>query len=78
VFVSETVVGLFTLWLDTAATYTFNTHVIKHRFCKTCGIAPFAYGVHPEGYEMAGINLRCIDDLDLSTIPVHHFDGISV
>ena len=26
------------------ATYTFNRHVIKHRFCKTCGILPFDPG----------------------------------
>jgi hypothetical protein len=63
---------------DAAATYTFNTHTIKHRFCKNCGIAPFGYGVHPEGFEMAGINLRCIEDLDLASISVQYHDGKSV
>ena len=58
-----------------AAIYTFNKHVIKHRFCPVCGIHPFAYGVDPKGNEMAAINLRCLEDVDLKKIPVKEFDG---
>jgi hypothetical protein len=60
---------------DAAATYTFNKHVIKHRFCPTCGIHPYAEGVDPKGNPMAAINLRCIEGIDLDAIPVQHFDG---
>jgi hypothetical protein len=60
---------------DAAATYTFNKHVIKHRFCPTCGIHPYAEGVDPKGNPMAAINLRCIEGIDLAAIPVQHFDG---
>jgi hypothetical protein len=60
---------------DQAATYTFNKHIIKHRFCRTCGIHPFAYGTDPKGNEMAAINIRCLEGLDLAAIPVKHFDG---
>jgi hypothetical protein len=60
---------------DAAATYTFNKHVIKHRFCTTCGIHPYAEGVDPKGNPMAAINLRCIEGIDLDAIPVQHFDG---
>jgi hypothetical protein len=60
---------------DAAATYTFNKHVIKHRFCPTCGIHPYAEGVDPKGNPMAAINLRCIDGIDLATLPVHEFNG---
>ena len=28
-------------------TYTFNKHVIKHRFCKHCGVLPFGEGTDP-------------------------------
>ena len=28
-------------------TYTFNKHVIKHRFCQTCGIHPYGEGTDP-------------------------------
>ena len=60
---------------DAAATYTFNKHVIQHRFCPTCGIHPYAEGVDPKGNPMAAINLRCIDGIDLAALPVHEFNG---
>jgi hypothetical protein len=60
---------------DAAATYTFNKHVIKHRFCPTCGIHPYAEGVDAKGNPMAAINLRCIDGIDLAALPVHAFNG---
>lgn len=63
---------------DNMGTYLFNKHVIKHRFCKTCGINPFAYGVDPEGNEVAAINIRCLEGVDLSKIPVQEFDGRSL
>lgn len=60
---------------DAAATYTFNKHVIRHRFCPTCGIHPYAEGVDPQGNAVAAVNLRCLDGIDLAAIPVHAFDG---
>jgi hypothetical protein len=60
---------------DAAAVYTFNKHVIKHRFCPTCGIHPYAEGVDPKGNPMAAINLRCLEGIDLDAIPVQHYDG---
>ena len=62
---------------DAMATYTFNKHVIEHRFCKTCGIHPYGEGVDPKGNRMAAVNVRCLDGVDLATIPVQHFDGRS-
>ena len=61
-----------------AATYTFNKHVIKHRFCPTCGIHPFAYGTDPKGNEMAAVNIRCLEGIDLVAVPVRDFDGRSM
>ena len=58
-----------------ASTYTFNKHVIKHRFCPVCGIHPYGEGVDPKGNAMAAINIRCLEGLDLDAIPVQHFDG---
>ncbi|WP_137174239.1 GFA family protein [Massilia sp. HP4] len=60
---------------DAAATYTFNKHVIKHRFCPRCGIHPYGEGVDPKGNAMAAINLRCVDGVDLDQVPVHHHNG---
>lgn len=61
-----------------ASTYTFNKHVIRHRFCPKCGIHPYGEGLDPRGNPMAAINLRCIEGLDLAAVPVHPFDGKSL
>ena len=60
---------------DAAATYTFNKHAIRHRFCATCGIHPYAEAIDPKGNPTAAINIRCIEGIDLDAIPVKHFDG---
>ena len=58
-------------------TYTFNKHVIKHRFCKTCGILTYGEGLDPKGTRTVAINIRCLDDFDFSKVPLHHYDGKS-
>ena len=58
-----------------AATYSFNKHVIQHRFCPRCGIHPFGEGTDPKGNAMAAINIRCLEGIDLDTVPVQQFDG---
>ena len=60
------------------STYTFNKHVIKHRFCPTCGIHPYGEGVGPNGNNMAAINIRCIEGIDLASVPVQNYDGLSL
>lgn len=62
---------------EAASTYTFNKHVIKHRFCPTCGIHPYGEGVDPKGNAMAAINIRCLEGIDLDAIPVQYYDGRS-
>jgi hypothetical protein len=58
-----------------ASTYTFNKHRIKHRFCPSCGMHPYGEGTDPEGNETAAVNIRCLEGIDLASIPVKHFDG---
>lgn len=57
------------------ATYTFNKHVIKHRFCKNCGILPFGEGVDPKGNSTVAVNIRCLDGIDLDSVPITKWDG---
>jgi hypothetical protein len=57
--------------------YTFNRHVIAHRFCRTCGIHPFAEDAAETGERNAYVNLRCVEELDLASVPVVEFDGRS-
>lgn len=55
--------------------YRFNKHAIAHRFCSDCGVQPFGLGSQPDGQQMAAINLRCVDDLDLATLEPQKIDG---
>ena len=48
---------------DDLTTYTFNTGVAKHTFCKTCGIHPFY--VPRSDPDKIDVNARCLDDVDL-------------
>jgi hypothetical protein len=57
------------------STYTFNTHKIKHQFCKTCGCAPFSKGINPKGESIVAINARCLDDFDVTEAKVNLFNG---
>lgn len=59
-------------------TYTFNKHVIKHRFCPACGIHAYGEATDPQGNPMAAINIRCLEGVDLDAVPIRHFDGRSV
>ena len=61
-----------------ASTYTFNKHVILHRFCPACGIHPYGEGTDPKGNRMAAVNIRCIEGIDLAAVPVKQFDGRSL
>ncbi|GAB6260785.1 GFA family protein [Photobacterium sp. CCB-ST2H9] len=58
-----------------ASTYTFNKHVIQHRFCPTCGIHPYGEGKDQQGNAIVAVNIRCLDEIDLDVIPVKYFDG---
>jgi hypothetical protein len=58
---------------DDLATYTFNTGVAKHTFCKTCGIHSF-YTPRSDP-DKIDVNVRCIDDVDLDALTIKTFDG---
>ena len=62
---------------DASSVYRFNKHLLKHRFCPACGIHPYAEGKDPKGNSMAAVNVRCLEGIDLASIPVTHFDGRS-
>jgi hypothetical protein len=62
---------------DNLSEYLFNTKKIRHQFCKTCGIEPFAFGTAKDGSPMVSINVRTIDGIDLKTNVKKPFDGRS-
>jgi len=55
--------------------YRFNTGKIQHLFCRHCGIESFAYGEGPGGVQMAAINVRCLDGIDLDSLTLTPFNG---
>ncbi len=61
-----------------ASSYTFNKHAIRHRFCPVCGMNPYADGTDRKGNAIAAVNIRCLEGIDLATIPVQHYDGRSL
>lgn len=64
----------FTLLSDkeNLSTYTFNTGVAQHQFCKTCGIKPFYIPrSNPDGVD---VNVRCLDEAPAELV-IENFDG---
>ncbi|MBP7240903.1 GFA family protein [Amaricoccus sp.] len=57
--------------------YRFNSGVIRHQFCATCGIEPFAFGRTPDGRDVVAINVNCLDDVDPLALPTQFHDGRS-
>ena len=58
---------------DMLTTYTFNTGVAKHLFCKRCGVKSFYVPrSNPDGYS---VNLRCIDPGTIEEVMYEDFDG---
>jgi hypothetical protein len=57
------------------ADYQFNKKVIHHLFCPVCGIESFARGSGPDGSETVAVNVRCLDEVDITTLSPAPFDG---
>jgi hypothetical protein len=72
--------GNFTLLSgkDQLKDYQFGKKHIHHPFCQSCGTRPFGHGAGPDGKVMFAVNLRCLDDFELSKVEVNHFDGKSL
>ena len=57
--------------------YQFNKKMLHHRFCTACGIESYAEGTAPDGSPTVGINLRCIEALDVDKLSPRPWDGRS-
>lgn len=57
--------------------YQFNTKVIHHLFCRTCGVEAFARGTKPDGSEMVALNVRCLEGVDPGQLTITPVDGKS-
>jgi len=58
---------------DALTTYTFNTGVAQHRFCRVCGVKSFYVPrSNPDGFS---VNLRCLDAGTVEHVTLEDFDG---
>ena len=58
---------------DSLTEYQWHTHTAKHYFCNSCGIYTFhRKRSAPDSY---GINVYCLEGIDLDGIPVRATDG---
>lgn len=58
---------------DDIATYTFNSGVAQHYFCRICGVKSFYVPrSHPDGYS---INVLCLEQNTIESLSVEPFDG---
>ena len=54
-------------------TYTFNTGMARHYFCRICGVKSFyTPRSHPDG---VSVNVHCLDNGTVEKVTVTPFDG---
>jgi hypothetical protein len=58
---------------DNWVTYRFLTGTSQNRFCPICGISPFR--VPRSDPDKVTVNVRCLDGVDVRTLPTTYFDG---
>jgi hypothetical protein len=58
--------------------YLFNTRKNRHLFCRQCGVRSFGIGHTPDGNQVYGVNVMCLDNLaigELMSAPITYVDG---
>lgn len=57
---------------DNLTSYKFAKGAINHLFCKTCGVESFSTS---DVYPKMMVNVRCLKDVDISTLSPKQFNG---
>lgn len=60
---------------DALSSYLFNKKQITHLFCRHCGVQSFARGKTPDGAPMVAINIRCLENVDPTTLTITPVNG---
>jgi hypothetical protein len=63
---------------DALTDYQFAKKKIHHLFCPGCGVGSYSRGLAPNGEDTYAINVRCLDDVDVTALTPKAFDGKSL
>ena len=72
---------------ETMSLYQWGSRTAKDYFCPECGILPFRRPSDPTAQELIdgtepfdgwGVNVRCLDGVDLQTIPIKQIFGSKI
>jgi hypothetical protein len=59
--------------IEVLTSYTFNTGIAQHLFCRICGIKSYYIPrSHPDAYS---VNVRCLDAATITRLVLTPFDG---
>lgn len=60
---------------DAQTEYRFNTNKIQHLFCTTCGVQCFGKAADGNGVPTVAINVRTLQDIDMSSLNLMPYNG---
>ena len=55
--------------------YQFGPKRLHHLFCPTCGVGSFSRGQSPKGEDTVAVNVRCLDDINVTKLTPMPYDG---
>ena len=58
--------------------YRFNTGKIAHKFCTNCGVQVFSEGLSGEGETTYAVNVRTLNNIDVSILTRMPYDGKAI
>ncbi len=58
-----------------ATDYQFHKRKIHHLSCPVCSVQSFAWGTNSKDEKMNCVNVRCLDDVDLTTLTITPVNG---
>lgn len=61
---------------DALSEYRFNSKILQHLFCTTCGVQSFSFG-EKDGQQMVAVNTNTLDGVDARALHSTAVDGAS-
>lgn len=58
--------------------YRFGKESIRHPFCSVCGVRVYSEGKNEDGSAAYSVNLRCLEEVDVTKLRVQEYDGAAI